>query len=174
MRQLVRYDLTVCLHMNRIMQRYHPVRPFFALVSRLGDGVFWYGLMAILPLLYGSAGLVASIHMLVIAGLGVLVYAVIKKATGRPRPYSVEDAITLGAPPLDQYSFPSGHTLHAVSLTLVAVHYFPALFWPLACFATLVAASRVVLGLHYPTDVLCGATIGAGLAYGSLTLLAGG
>ena len=76
----------------------------------------------------------------------------------------------IGAAPLDRYSFPSGHTLHAVSFTVLATAYFPALGWVLVPFASLVAASRVVLGLHYPTDVLAGALLGTMLAGGALAL----
>jgi undecaprenyl-diphosphatase len=76
-----------------------------------------------------------------------------------------------GTPALDRYSFPSGHTLHAVSFTILATASFPQLTWLLAPFATLVAASRVVLGLHYPTDVAAGALIGALLAVLSMLVL---
>jgi undecaprenyl-diphosphatase len=61
--------------------------------------------------------------------------------------------------------------LHAASFTVLACVSFPELAWLCVPFAALVAASRVVLGLHYPTDVLAGAGIGAGLAVASIKLL---
>jgi undecaprenyl-diphosphatase len=67
-------------------------------------------------------------------------------------------------PALDRYSFPSGHTLHAVALTLVVTTTYPAFAWILVPFTLLVATSRVVLGLHYPTDVVAGAGLGTSLA----------
>jgi undecaprenyl-diphosphatase len=73
---------------------------------------------------------------------------------------------------LDEFSFPSGHTLHAVSFSLVAIGYFPWLAVPLLAFAALVAISRVVLGLHYPSDVLVSIVVGVALARVSLWLLA--
>jgi undecaprenyl-diphosphatase len=71
--------------------------------------------------------------------------------------------------PLDKFSFPSGHTLHAVAFTTLAWHYHPLLGMALMPFTCVVALSRIVLGLHYPSDVLAGALIGFG---GSLTSLA--
>lgn len=52
--------------------------------------------------------------------------------------------------PLDEFSFPSGHTLHAVAFSLVAMAHYPVLAWALVPFTASVAVSRVVLGLHYP------------------------
>jgi undecaprenyl-diphosphatase len=65
---------------------------------------------------------------------------------------------------LDQFSFPSGHTLHAVCFTLIVCGHLPFAIWILTPFALMVAISRPVLGLHYPSDVLAGALIGASIA----------
>lgn len=73
---------------------------------------------------------------------------------------------------LDEFSFPSGHTLHAVAFSVIAIAWFPALTLPLLLFAMLVAMSRVVLGLHYPSDVLAGIALGAVLGGASLWLIA--
>jgi len=95
---------------------------------------------------------------------GLLIYRRLKSTLLRERPFIRHPGITLEMPPLDRYSFPSGHTLHAVSFTWLAVERFPALAWILIPLAGLIAASRVVLGLHYPSDVLAGGAIGATLA----------
>ncbi|WP_155518951.1 phosphatase PAP2 family protein, partial [Xanthomonas euvesicatoria] len=70
--------------------------------------------------------------------------------------------------PLDEFSFPSGHTLHAVSFSIVALAYYPWLAPLLVPFSAGVALSRVVLGLHYPSDVLAATLIGVLLASLSL------
>lgn len=152
-----------CLRLNRGCAL-PAIRDVFAVVSRLGDGVFWYVLMALLPLVYGEAGLQTSIRMAAVGVVGVTLYKYLKSRLVRERPYVSLIGIVRGTPALDRYSFPSGHTLHAVSFTLLIVNAFPELGWLCVPFASLVAVSRVVLGLHYPTDVAAGAAIGAGLA----------
>lgn len=156
-------ELRICLVANRAIHRLTAGR-LFALVSRLGDGLFWYALMVALPLLYGPAAILASLH-LAVTGLAALgTYYALKGLTRRPRPYRQERGIQLSVPPLDEFSFPSGHTLQAVAFTLVAVHWFPVLGWVLYPFTALVALSRVVLGLHYPSDVLAAIGLGTLLA----------
>ena len=143
----------------------------FRAVSRLGDGMFWYALMAGLLAVGGKSAVPAVAHMALVGAAGVLVYRWLKSRTLRPRPYQVKAAIHRGADPLDRFSFPSGHTLHAASFSILAITYFPAAAWIVLPFGALVAASRLVLGLHYPTDVLAGAAIGAALALGSLAIV---
>lgn len=138
-----------------------PVRVLFRLASRLGDGVFWYSVMLVLSITQGRPGLEVTLRLLAAGMIGFAVYKLLKSGTSRPRPYRVLAGIRAGIAPPDAFSFPSGHTLHAVAFTLVAVSYFPALAWVLVPFTLLVALSRVVLGLHYPSDVLAGAALGA-------------
>jgi len=147
-----------------------PVRVIFRLASRLGNGVFWYSVMLALSVTQGRAGLEVALRMLVAGLISLVIYKLLKCRTTRPRPYQALAGIRAGIDPLDAFSFPSGHTLHAVAFTLVAVSHFPALTWIFVPFTMLVAISRVVLGLHYPSDVLAGAVIGAGVAQAVLTL----
>jgi undecaprenyl-diphosphatase len=96
--------------------------------------------------------------------MGVTIYGVLKRWFVRERPFIRHPSISQVGAPLDRYSFPSGHTLHAVSFAWQATVHFPDLGWVLVPLASLIAASRVVLGLHYPTDVIAGAILGACLA----------
>lgn len=164
-------ELRLCLQMNRFGARPR-VLALFAAVSRLGDGIVWYLLMLALPLYDGWPGWHASLHLAVVGAAALVLYRGLKRYTRRPRPYARHRVITAHIAPLDEFSFPSGHTLHAVAFTLVAVHHYPLLGWLLWPFAILVGLSRVVLGLHYPSDVLAAALIACALARGSITLVA--
>ncbi|GIX21921.1 MAG: phosphatase PAP2 family protein [Gammaproteobacteria bacterium] len=164
MQRIVQGELSTSLWFNRAC--YGPVQRFFATVSWLGDGKLWYGLMALLPLVQGWDGAETSLRMIAAGVVGLLVYKLIKQYTRRPRPCAAHPAIRAGTPPLDAYSLPSGHTLHAVSFTLILVAAEPALAPLLVPLTLSIAASRLVLGLHYPSDVLLGALIGAVLGLG--------
>ena len=161
------HDVGWCLRANRWGQG-NGIRRFFALISRLGDGVFWYVLMAALIVVDGMAGLAASAHLAVTGVISLALYKLLKRWTRRPRPFASDLRIRAWVAPLDEFSFPSGHTLHAVAFSIVAIAYYPALAFLLVPFTACVAVSRVVLGLHYPSDVLAAFGIGSALAALSL------
>ncbi len=152
-------EIAVCGILNRIS---HPpkVKKFFVVISWLGDGGAWYALILALPLIYGQSGLPTSFAMVKVGVVNLLLYKVIKHLTGRPRPCAISPNITVGTAPLDQYSFPSGHTMHAVAFSIVVTADHAELAWVLVPFSSLIALSRIVLGLHYPTDVIAGGLIG--------------
>jgi undecaprenyl-diphosphatase len=167
---MARFDIAeyrLCRHLNRGADP-RSLRFLFRLASRLGDGLIWYVLVGVLPLLYGHAAMRPAISMAITGITGLLIYKWLKHKLLRERPFIRHPGITLAMPPLDRYSFPSGHTLHAVAFTWQAVAFFPELAWGLIPLAGLIAASRVVLGLHYPSDVLAGGAIGAGLAMSAI------
>ncbi len=170
--RLVDAESSWCLRANRVCARRGALR-YFAAVSQLGDGLFWYTLMAALVLLNGMAGLRASLHMALTGLAALTLYKLLKRWTRRPRPFASDVRIHAWVAPLDEFSFPSGHTLHAVAFSLVAMAHYPILGVLLVPFTASVAVSRVVLGLHYPSDVLAATAIGSALAALSLWLVPG-
>jgi undecaprenyl-diphosphatase len=162
-------DGRVCVAANRWGAR-RAVGLFFGAISRLGDGVFWYSLMAVLAVVGGKHGAYAAIQMALTGLTALALYRLLKRWTRRPRPFRVCPGVIAHVPPLDEFSFPSGHTLQAVSFSVVAISWFPALAPPLIGFTSLIAASRVILGLHYPSDVLAAIGIGGALGTASVYL----
>lgn len=158
-RKVALWDYALCRYSNRwIEQRW--VHLFFKSISRLGDGMLWYSFMLFLPAFLGGYGLGVSLLMLAMAMLGVYEYRYIKLRSMRPRPFIAHRKIRQGARTLDEFSFPSGHTMHAVAFAAVLTQAMPWLGILLIPFALLTGLSRVVLGLHYPSDVFMGAVLG--------------
>lgn len=169
LRELLRWDRALCVQLNGAL-RYEPLLRAFRALSWLGNGIFWYALMLALLLLHKGEAVLPVLHMAFVGAVCTASYKMLKRGTLRPRPYQAMRGIAAGAPVLDAFSFPSGHTLHAVAFTLVACYYYPDLAAILVPFTLLTAASRVVLGLHYPSDVLAGAAIGAAVALASFRI----
>jgi undecaprenyl-diphosphatase len=134
------------------------------LASRLGDGPVWLAVGAAALLAGGAEGRVLALEGLLTAALGALLYRACKTRFVRERPFvSLPDLPILWSPPED-FSFPSGHALHACAwATLVALH-FGLLAAPVLVLAGIIALSRVVLAVHYPSDVVAGGVFGATLA----------
>jgi undecaprenyl-diphosphatase len=164
-----RCDEWVCLRLNGAL-RYAALLHFFRAVSWLGNGIFWYALMLALLVKHGQEAVQPVLHMIFVGMVCTATYSMVKRGTVRRRPFQAMPSIAAGAHPLDAFSFPSGHTLHAVAFTLVASGHYPALAQLLVAFTLLTASSRIVLGLHYPSDVLAGAAIGALIAGASFFL----
>lgn len=161
--QVDQREFAVCHAINRA-SRHQAVQGYFRVVSRLGNGVFWYLLILAMPLLRPHDGFAIALLMAATGLVCTLSYKLLKSRLIRERPFISFPAITCGAPPLDRYSFPSGHTLHAICFNTLLALMAPDLALIVLPFTLSVATSRVVLGLHYPSDVIAGACIGGGLA----------
>ena len=156
-------ELGVCRRVNAL-SRHRAVKHFFAAVSRLGDYPAWVLLGFVTLAQLTPPVTIFLLQVAFTAVSGVMAYKFLKNRLVRERPFITHGEIVCGAAPLDRYSFPSGHTLHAVSFTILYTSYVPEMLVVTAPCALLVAASRVILGLHYPTDVVVGGALGATIA----------
>jgi undecaprenyl-diphosphatase len=132
--------------------------------TRAGDGWLWY-LAGLLVLLFGgesrfAAGAAAGSAALV----GSCIFVAIKKLSGRKRPCAIEPHCWARLLPPDQFSFPSGHTITAFAVAVSLSAFYPALTAPLLFCAVSIAVSRILLGMHFLSDVVVGALLGSGLA----------
>ncbi|WP_239649565.1 phosphatase PAP2 family protein [Methylocucumis oryzae] len=95
-------------------------------------------------------------------------YFILKNGFRRNRPEAALKDFRSVITPADQFSFPSGHTSAAFMMATLVGYFIPSLMIPLYCWAALIAFSRVVLGVHFPTDTLMGVVLGVGTAAISL------
>jgi undecaprenyl-diphosphatase len=128
--------------------------------TRGGDGWLWYSLGMIL-ILYGGPHRFAAIGAAVAtAAAGIVVFRTLKHASHRKRPCEIEPHCWSSILPPDKYSFPSGHSITAFAVALSIGLFYPELLAYLLTVAALIAASRIILGMHFLSDVLAGSVIG--------------
>jgi undecaprenyl-diphosphatase len=140
------------------------IRLWMLWASRLGDGWLWLAAAALLGAA-GAEGRPVLARGALSAGCANALLLLVKGRVHRTRPCerrrpAAFDANPLNWFPSDRYSFPSGHTLNAFAIGSVIALSFPLLAVPVMVVAASVAASRVVLGLHWLSDVLVGAAAG--------------
>jgi undecaprenyl-diphosphatase len=160
---LIILDLGGC----RQAARWHGRRRLVRILLRISftaDG--W--LYPILPLALLSQGSRPALRLLVELALGFALlvpsFKAAKHGVKRLRPGDGPWGLQQLVVPGDAFSFPSGHTSSAFLAATLLSALVPALALPLFTWAMLVALSRVVLGVHYPSDVLAGAALGLGCA----------
>lgn len=141
------------------LQKVIPFKGFFATITHLGDaGIFW--IIIGLYLLFVKKDKKAGVHLFgAIVLMFVSVNLLIKPFVARIRPFDVYPIQLLIDAPND-YSFPSGHTAVSFASAYVLAKHYPKLKVPVYILASLIAFSRLVLFVHYPTDVLGGIIIG--------------
>jgi undecaprenyl-diphosphatase len=136
-------------------------------LSKTGDGYLY---VVIAGLLYWHEGFESQILRAVLLAFLIErpVYFVLKNGLKRNRPQAALKNFRSIITPSDKFSFPSGHTSAAFMMATLLGFYFPLLMIPLYCWAALVGFSRVVLGVHFPTDILVGVILGISTALFSL------
>ena len=152
---------------HRLMHRVHGwsapqwVRLWMICATRGGDGWLWIflGLSAIF--FGGEAGLIAAASGTLAVALGIVVFLWAKRTTGRRRPCHIQPHCWSTLLPPDQFSFPSGHTITAFAAITPLSLAFPEFQFALGFCALSVAASRIILGMHFLSDVVAGAAAGS-------------
>ena len=147
------------------------IRVWMLCATRGGDGWLWYAMGLIILLAGGAQRFAAVAAGALAAGLGIALFLRIKKATGRKRPCALEPHCWATLLPPDQFSFPSGHTITAFAVSLSLTQFYPELATGLLFCALSIAASRILLGMHFLSDVLAGAAIGISVAFGSVWIV---
>jgi undecaprenyl-diphosphatase len=141
------------------------VRLYVMSATRGGDGWLWYAMGLAILALGGDTRFEAIGAAGVSATLSVLLFIALKRMTGRRRPCQIEPHCWATLLPPDQFSFPSGHTMTAFAVAIALSLFYPTITIGLLFCALSIAMSRILLGMHFLSDVVAGALIGTALGY---------
>ena len=140
-------------------------------LSRSGDGyvqvltpaVFWLSGSLLAP----TYAVALTVTMLVER----IIYYITKNTLKRLRPCDFKKNLKTLITASDKFSFPSGHTSAAFCFSTITIITFGGAYTAMFIWASLVGASRVIIGVHYPGDIVAGAVMGSGIAVGTASLL---
>lgn len=139
--------------------------PIFKFITTLGNGgLIWIvgSIGLLIPKKTRRVGVLALISLVFSA---LIDNVILKNVVARTRPYEVIEGLTSLVGAQKDYSFPSGHTGSAFAAAVVMFLGLPKKCGiSILVFACLMGLSRLYVGVHYPSDVLCGALIGTGIA----------
>lgn len=139
------------------------MRGIMIAATRMGDGWLWVVTGVALLLFGGNTRYLAVAAGTLAACAGILIFSALKRTSRRKRPCDIMPHCWAAITPPDRYSFPSGHTIVAFAMVLSVGSFYPDLLVALLGIAVLIAVSRIILGMHFLSDVLAGAAIGVAL-----------
>lgn len=141
------------------------IRMWMLFATRGGDGWLWSAI-GIALLLSGDPQRFHAVEAGVTAvAAGILIFHKIKRVVGRTRPRDIEPHCWACIITRDRFSFPSGHSTTAFAVAITLGSYYPDALPLLLVLAANVAISRVIVGMHFLSDVLVGAAMGSLLGY---------
>lgn len=143
------------------------LRLWMIAATRGGDGWLWYAMAAVVAIFGGEQRVSALAAAGTASGIGIALFMKLKRMIGRKRPCAIAPHCWAKLLPPDQFSFPSGHTITAFSVAVALGMFYPEMQPGVYFCATSVAASRILLGMHFLSDVVAGALLGSFLGFAS-------
>ncbi len=171
MDQLLQLDGNILLFIQENL-RSDILTPVWKFITSLGDmGWFWIllSILLLIPKKTRKIGMTALLSLII----GTLITnVVLKNAIARVRPYEVIEGLELLVRKQADFSFPSGHSCASFAVAMVIYKMEPKVWGIMAVIlATLIAFSRLYVGVHYPTDVIAGIIIGVFSAWAAIKII---
>lgn len=142
------------------------------LISKTGDGHIYLLLALFLWAFEPDNGALFLYTGLLAYGLELPLFVALKKLFKRQRPCDIFNNFNAFVEPSDKFSLPSGHTTAAFLMASLLANFYPEIAGIVYLWASTVGLSRVLLGVHYPTDIIAGALLGLTISFLSINILA--
>jgi len=134
---------------------------FLRFYTRMGDGYVWALVAMYIYFFYGKASLIDIIESVIPAILlSLLFYWVVKLSVRRKRPFDSLKEVSADVPPLDKYSFPSGHTMNNLAVGFTVFAEAPSIGWIMLFMPLTWGFLRIYYGVHWLSDVIGGICLG--------------
>jgi len=156
------------MRLMRVVHRWrapHWIRLWMICATRGGDGWLWYAMAAAVLALGGESRYRAVAACGGGSAIGIAVFLALKRLTGRRRPCHIEPHCWANLLPPDRFSFPSGHTITAFAVSTPLSLFYPDMMAGVMFCAFSIAISRILLGMHFLSDVLAGAILGTAIGF---------
>lgn len=140
-------------------------------VSKTGDGHLYLAIGLTLWAFDPNDGTLFLYTTLLAYALELPVYVFLKKSFKRQRPCDFIRCLNAHIKPSDKFSLPSGHTAAAFLMASLLAHFYPSVSILVYIWASIIGLSRVLLGVHYPSDIVAGALLGLTISFLSLSIL---
>lgn len=157
---LLELDISTYRWCNRFQKNVAVIR-FYRNVSRTGDGLLYAVIAALILLFEPHTGKTFLITGLLAYLFEIPAFIGLKHLIKRDRPFVGLPYTESAIQPSDKFSLPSGHSAGAFVMATLIAYFYPHYTVPVYAWASLIGFSRVMLGVHYPTDILAGALLGS-------------
>lgn len=161
---LAKLDRDFYLWCNQFQQS-PEVIAIFRFISRTGDGQLYVAIAILLYLIDGQ-------HQHSFVHTGLIAFAIeipsfllLKQFIKRDRPAVSIPIAKQAFEPTGKFSLPSGHSAAAFAMAILVAIFYPDYASIVLTWASLIAVSRVMLGVHYATDIIAGAILGSSCTY---------
>ena len=150
--------ITLFLSEHRLSPKANRYLRFYV---RLGDGYIWVLFAFILIYILGWQSFLTVLwQSLNSLAISLALYWVVKLTTKRQRPFSFFTHIDAEVPPLDKYSFPSGHTMNNLAVACTMFFLVPQVGWVMILLPITWGLLRVYFGVHWMSDIIAGIFLG--------------